>query len=98
MAGPGGLYTIAVCGPRDLTVNGERWAITAKDSAGLRQLLSGAGVRSVIGVGAGGVFYGSEAEMRNQDICAGRVIDSYGISFEGRQRDAGGFSGRAVWL
>src|SRR3546814_5858906 len=46
-----------------LSVNGEAVNVTTKDSAGWRDLLSGAGVRSV-SVSAAGIFTGSDAEVR----------------------------------
>ena len=44
---PVGYTTIAGLRTTQMTVNGEPVAITSKDSGGWRQLLSGAGVRSV---------------------------------------------------
>ena len=46
-----------------LSVNGEAVNVTTKDSGGWRELLSGAGVRSV-SVSAAGIFTGSDAEVR----------------------------------
>ena len=55
--------TVAGLRTTQLSVNGEAVVVTNKDSGGWRQLLSGAGVRSVSVSGAG-VFTGSAAEAR----------------------------------
>ena len=55
--------TVAGLRTTQLSVNGEAVVVTSKDSGGWRQLLSGAGVRSVSVSGAG-VFTGSAAEAR----------------------------------
>ena len=55
--------TVAGLRTTQLSVNGEAVVVTSKDSGGWRQLLSGAGVRSVSVTGAG-VFTGSAAEAR----------------------------------
>tara|TARA_R110002124_G_scaffold107255_3_gene259588 strand:- start:961 stop:1368 length:408 start_codon:yes stop_codon:yes gene_type:complete len=82
--------TVAGLRTTQMTVNGEPVAITSKDSGGWRQLLSGAGIRSVSVSGAG-VFTGSEAEMRIKNHALGGVIDSYELSFEGGERMRGDF-------
>ena len=46
--------TVAGLRTTQLSVNGEMVAVTTKDSGGWRELLSGAGVRSVSVSGAGG--------------------------------------------
>ena len=50
--------TVAGLKTTQLTINGDAVAITNKDSGGWRELLSGAGVRSV-SVAASGIFTGS---------------------------------------
>ena len=55
--------TVAGLRTTQLSVNGQAVEITSKDSGGWRELLSGAGVRSVSVSGAG-VFTGSVAEGR----------------------------------
>ncbi|OAO02643.1 phage tail protein [Sphingomonadales bacterium EhC05] len=82
--------TIAGLRTTQMSINGEPVAITSKDSGGWRQLLSGAGVRSVSVSGAG-VFTGSDAELRIKNHALGGVIDSYELSFEGGERMQGAF-------
>ena len=55
--------TVAGLRTTQLSINGESVVITSKGSGGWRELLSGAGVRSVSVSGAG-VFTGSAAETR----------------------------------
>ena len=52
--------TVAGMRTTQLSVNGEGVNVTSKDSGGWRELLSGAGVRSV-SVSAAGIFTGSFA-------------------------------------
>ncbi|GAB5480244.1 MAG: phage major tail protein, TP901-1 family [Parasphingorhabdus sp.] len=87
---PVGYSTIAGLRTTQLSVNGEPVAITSKDSGGWRELLSGAGVRSVSVSGAG-VFTGSDAEMRIKNHALGGVIDAYELSFEGGDSMRGNF-------
>jgi TP901-1 family phage major tail protein len=87
---PVGYTTIAGLRTTQMTVNGEPVAITSKDSGGWRELLSGAGVRSVSVSGAG-VFTGSDAETRIKSHALGGVIDAYELSFEGGERMQGDF-------
>jgi hypothetical protein len=58
---PVGYTTVAGLRTTQMTVNGAMVEITSKDSGGWRDLLSGAGVRSV-SVSAAGVFTGSAAD------------------------------------
>ena len=87
---PVGYTTIAGLRTTQMSVNGEPVAITNKDSGGWRQLLSGAGVRSVSVAGAG-VFTGSDAETRIKNHALGGVIDAYELSFEGGDKMQGDF-------
>jgi len=87
---PVGYTTIAGLRTTQMTVNGEPVAITSKDSGGWRQLLSGAGIRSVSVSGAA-VYTGSEAEIRIKNHALGGVIDAYELSFEGGERMQGDF-------
>ncbi|WP_430416111.1 phage tail tube protein [Parasphingorhabdus sp.] len=89
-ASPVTYSTIAGLRTTQMSINGEPVAITSKDSGGWRQLLSGAGVRSVSVSGAG-VFTGSDAELRIKNHALGGVIDSYELSFEGGERMQGAF-------
>ncbi len=87
---PPAYSTIAGLRTTQLSVNGEPVAITNKDSGGWRELLSGAGVRSVSVSGAG-VFTGSEAELRIKNHALGGMIDAYELSFEGGDKMRGDF-------
>ncbi|NYT42464.1 phage tail protein [Sphingomonas sp. R-74633] len=73
--------TVAGLRTTQMSVNGEMVAITSKDSGGWRELLSGAGVRSVSVSGAG-VFTGSAAEVRLKANALSGVLDDYRLSFE----------------
>lgn len=73
--------TVAGLRTTQLSVNGEAVVITSKDSGGWRELLSGAGVRSVSVSGAG-VFTGSAAEARVKGNALTGVLDDYRLAFE----------------
>lgn len=80
-ASPVAFATVAGLRTTQLSVNGEAVAITSKDSGGWRELLSGAGVRSVSVSGAG-IFTGSPAEARLKANALSGVLDMYRLSFE----------------
>jgi TP901-1 family phage major tail protein len=82
--------TVAGLRTTQLSANGEAVVVTTKDSGGWRQLLSGAGVRSVSVSGAG-VFTGSVAEARVRGNALGGVLDDYRLSFEGGETMTGRF-------
>ena len=82
--------TVAGLRTTQLSVNGEAVVVTSKDSGGWRQLLSGAGVRSVSVSGAG-VFTGSAAEARIKASALSGVLDDYRLSFEGGDSMTGRF-------
>lgn len=82
--------TVAGLRTTQLSINAEQVVITNKGSAGWRELLSGAGVRSVSVSGAG-VFNGSAAETRLKDSALNGTLDDYEVSFEGGQRLRGRF-------
>jgi len=82
--------TIAGLRTTQLSVNGEAVNVTSKDSGAWRQLLPGAGVRSVSVSGAG-IFTGSAAEMRLRDQALAGAIDDYELSFESGERLRGRF-------
>ncbi|WP_426262814.1 phage major tail protein, TP901-1 family [Sphingomonas sp. PWP1-2] len=82
--------TVAGLRTTQLSVNGEMVAITSKDSGGWRELLSGAGVRSVSVSGAG-IFTGSAAELRIKGNALAGVIDDYRLSFESGETLSGKF-------
>ena len=82
--------TVAGLRTTQLSVNGELVAITSKDSGGWRELLSGAGTRSVSVSGAG-VFTGSAAEARLKGNALSGVLDDYRLAFESGETMTGRF-------
>lgn len=73
-----------------LSINGDAVVITHKGSGGWRELLSGAGVRSVSVAGAG-VFTGSAAEQRIKANALAGLLDDYELCFESGERLRGRF-------
>jgi TP901-1 family phage major tail protein len=82
--------TVAGLRTTQLSLNGEMVAVTSKDSGGWRDLLSGAGVRSVSVSGAG-IFTGSAAEVRLKGNALAGAIDDYRLSFESGEMMTGRF-------
>ena len=82
--------TVAGMRTTQMSVNGEAVNVTSKDSGGWRELLSGAGVRSV-SVAASGIFTGSAAEVRVKSNALAGQIDDYELSFESGERLRGRF-------
>lgn len=82
--------TVAGLKTTQMAVNGDAVAITNKDSGGWRELLSGAGVRSV-SVSASGIFTGSGAEAQLRSLALGGTIEHYELSFESGERMRGDF-------
>jgi TP901-1 family phage major tail protein len=89
-ATPPAYATVAGLRTTQLSINGEAVVVTNKGSGGWRELLSGAGVRSVSVSGAG-VFTGSAAEARLKGNALSGVLDDYELSFEGGERMRGRF-------
>jgi TP901-1 family phage major tail protein len=89
--------TVAGLRTTQMSVNGEAVNVTTKDSGGWRELLSGAGVRSV-SVSAAGIFTGSDAEVRLRGHALSGVIDDYELSFESGERMRGRFPRHAARL
>jgi len=89
-ATPPAFATVAGLRTTQLSVNDEAVVVTNKDSGGWRQLLSGAGVRSVSVSGAG-VFTGSAAEARLRGHALSGMLDDYRLSFEGGETMTGQF-------
>ncbi len=89
-AAPPAYATIAGMRTTQMSVNGEAVNVTSKDSGGWRELLSGAGVRSV-SVAAAGIFTGSVAEGRIKSNALGGALDDYELSFESGERLRGRF-------
>jgi TP901-1 family phage major tail protein len=82
--------TVAGMRTTQMSVNGEAVNITSKGSGGWRELLSGAGVRSV-SVSASGIFTGSAAETRVKANALAGLLDDYELSFESGERMRGKF-------
>ena len=89
-ASPPSYATVAGLRTTMLTIAGELVAITSKDSGGWRELLSGAGTRSVSVAGAG-VFTGSAAEARLKANALAGTIDDYQLSFASGETVSGRF-------
>lgn len=85
-----GYSTVAGLRTTQLSINGDAVVVTNKGSGGWRELLSGAGVRSVSVSGAG-VFTGSAAEMRIKASALAGTLDDYELSFESGERLRGRF-------
>ena len=82
--------TVAGLKTTNLSVNGDMVAITNKDSGGWRELLSGAGVRSV-SVSGSGIFTGSSAETQLRGLALSGGLADYELSFESGERMMGRF-------
>jgi TP901-1 family phage major tail protein len=82
--------TVAGMRTTQMSVNGEAVNVTSKDSGGWRELLPGAGVRSV-SVAASGIFTGSAAEIRVKTNALAGQVDDYELSFESGERLRGRF-------
>ena len=82
--------TVAGLKTTKLSINGDAVAITNKGSGGWRELLSGAGVRSV-SVAASGIFTGSSAESEIRGLALSGTLQDYELSFESGERLRGEF-------
>ncbi|WP_374410773.1 phage major tail protein, TP901-1 family [Novosphingobium colocasiae] len=89
-ATPAVYQTVAGLRTTQLSVTGDAVVITHKDSGGWRELLSGAGVRSV-SVSAAGIFLGSAAETKVRTNAMAGTLDDYELSFEDGARLRGRF-------
>ena len=89
-ATPAVYNTVAGLRTTQMTVTGETVVITSKDSGGWREILSGAGVRSV-GVAASGIFLGSAAEAQIRANAMAGTLDDYELSFEDGEKLRGRF-------
>ena len=87
---PAAYATVAGMRTTQLSVNGEAVNVTHKGSGGWRELLSGAGVRSV-SVSAAGIFTGSAAEVRLRNHALAGTIEDYELSFESGEKMRGRF-------
>ena len=82
--------TVAGLRTTQMTVNGDTVVVTHKESGGWRELLSGAGTRSV-SVSASGIFLGSDAESAVRAHALAGTLDDYELSFEDGAKMRGSF-------
>ncbi|MEM6826329.1 MAG: phage major tail protein, TP901-1 family [Pseudomonadota bacterium] len=82
--------TVAGLRTTQMSVNGDPVVVTHKESGGWRDLLSGAGTRSV-SVSASGIFLGGTAESSVRAHALAGTIDDYELSFEDGERLQGRF-------
>jgi len=87
---PPAYQTVAGLRTTQMAIHGDTVVVTHKESGGWRELLSGAGTRSV-SVSAAGIFLGSAAEAAVRgDALAGTIAD-YELSFEDGEKLRGRF-------
>jgi TP901-1 family phage major tail protein len=89
-ADPAAYQTVAGLRTTQMSISGDAVVITNKASGGWRELLSGAGARSV-SVSAAGIFLGSTAEAQVRANAMTGKIDDYELSFEDGERLRGQF-------
>ena len=89
-ASPVTYETVAGLRTTQMSINGDTVVVTHKESGGWRELLSGAGSRSV-SVSASGIFLGSEAESRVRGHALSGTLDQYELSFEDGAKMRGAF-------
>jgi len=89
-AAPAVYQTVAGLRTTQMSINSDTVVITSKDSGGWRELLSGAGVRSV-SVSAAGIFLGSAAEAQVRTNAMAGTLDDYELSFEDGSKLQGKF-------
>jgi len=89
-AQPPAFLTVAGLRTTQMSVNGDTVVVTHKESGGWRELLSGAGTRSV-SVSASGIFLGSDAEASIRSHALAGTIDDYELSFEDGAKMQGRF-------
>lgn len=82
--------TVAGLRTTQMSINGDTVVVTTKESGGWRDLLSGAGTRSV-SVSASGIFLGSDAEDRMRANALAGTLDAYELSFEDGAKMRGQF-------
>jgi TP901-1 family phage major tail protein len=87
---PATYETVAGLRTTNMSINGDTVVVTHKDSGGWRELLSGAGTRSV-SVSASGIFLGSEAETAIRSHALAGTLDAYELSFEDGAKMQGSF-------
>ena len=82
--------TVAGLRTTQMSINGDTVVVTHKGSGGWRELLSGAGTRSV-SVAASGIFLGSDAESAIRTHALAGTLDEYELSFEDGAKMRGRF-------
>jgi len=87
---PPAYQTVAGLRTTQMSINGDTVVVTHKESGGWRELLSGAGTRSV-SVSAAGIFLGSTAENAIRGHALAGTLDEYELSFEDGARLRGRF-------
>ena len=89
-ATPPSYRTVAGLRTTQMSINGDTVVVTHEESGGWRELLSGAGVRSV-SVSASGIFLGSAAEASIRANALAGLVDAYELSFEDGEKLRGKF-------
>lgn len=89
-AAPPAYQTVAGLRTTQMSINGDTVVVTHKESGGWRELLSGAGTRSV-SVSAAGIFLGSAAEAAVRTNALAGTIADYELSFEDGEKLRGRF-------
>ena len=89
-ASPPAYRTVAGLRTTQMSINGDTLVVTHKASGGWRELLSGAGVRSV-SISASGIFLGSAAEASIRANALAGLVDAYELSFEDGEKLRGRF-------
>lgn len=87
---PAAYQTVAGLRTTQMSINGDTVVVTHKESGGWRELLSGAGTRSV-SVSAAGIFLGSAAEGAIRGHALAGTIADYELSFEDGEKLRGKF-------
>ncbi|MFA7604178.1 MAG: phage major tail protein, TP901-1 family [Novosphingobium sp.] len=82
--------TVAGLRTTQMSIAGDTVVVTNKGSGGWRELLSGAGVRTV-SVAAAGIFLGSAAETRLRANALAGTLADYELSFEDGEKLRGRF-------
>ena len=89
-ADPVAYATVAGLRTTQMSINGDTVVVTHKQSGGWRELLSGAGTRSV-SVSAAGIFLGSAAEAAIRSHALAGTLEDYELSFEDGEKLRGRF-------
>lgn len=90
-ANPAVYRTVAGLRTTQMSINGDMVVVTNKDSAGWREILTGAGTRSV-SVSAAGIFLGSDAESAIRSHALAGTLDQYELSFDDGEKLRGSFA------